>query len=61
MNPLKIEFRKDPEGGYNVSCPQIQGCHTQGDTLKEALSNIGEVISLHAQDRTDEEVESIFK
>ncbi|MFH1721629.1 MAG: type II toxin-antitoxin system HicB family antitoxin [Candidatus Altiarchaeota archaeon] len=42
---LKIIIRKDLEdGGYNVSCPAIAGCHSQGDTLVEAKENIRDAI-----------------
>lgn len=32
------------EGGYIVSCPSLPGCHSQGETLDEALENIGDAI-----------------
>ncbi len=42
---LKVVLQKDKEsGGYVVSCPALPGCHSQGDTKKEALSNIREAI-----------------
>ncbi len=42
---LKVVIRDDKEDrGYNVSCPAIPGCHSQGDTIEEALENITEAI-----------------
>jgi len=42
---FKVVLRPDLEdGGYNVSCPALAGCHTQGETVAEALSNIKEAI-----------------
>lgn len=32
------------EYGYDVSCPVLPGCHSQGDTLEEALENIKDAI-----------------
>lgn len=33
----------EPEvGGYIASCPALPGCHTEGDTFKEAMKNIQE-------------------
>ncbi len=32
------------EYGYDVHCPVLQGCHSQGDTLEEALENIKDAI-----------------
>jgi predicted RNase H-like HicB family nuclease len=33
------------EEGYSVSCPGLPGCHSQGETEKEALENIQSAIS----------------
>jgi len=33
------------DGGYVVSCLSLPGCHSQGDTLEEALANIREAIA----------------
>lgn len=42
---LNVVVKPDPEdGGYNVSCPALPGCHSQGDTIDEALENIREAI-----------------
>jgi predicted RNase H-like HicB family nuclease len=31
------------DGCYIASCPQFKGCHFYGETVGEALENIGEV------------------
>ena len=42
---FKVIIRPDLEdGGYNVSCPAIPGCHSQGETIEEALKNIRDAI-----------------
>ncbi len=33
------------EGGYVVHVPALPGCHTQGDTLEEAIANAREAIA----------------
>ena len=33
-------------GKYIASCPAIDGCYSQGDTISEALENIKEAIAL---------------
>ena len=35
------------EHGYYVYCPELPGCHSQGDTFKEAMANIKEAIELY--------------
>ena len=30
--------------GYDVSCPPLQGCHSQGETEEEAIENIRDAI-----------------
>jgi len=35
---FKVIVREDLEdGGYNVSCPTLPGCHSQGETIQEAI------------------------
>ena len=38
-------------GGYVATCPQLQGCYTQGRTYEEVLRNIRDAIRLHLEDR----------
>ena len=42
-----IERDKD---GYFASCPELQGCYSQGKTYEEALVNIKDAIELHIAD-----------
>ncbi len=32
------------EEGVSVSCPELSGCHSQGETVEEALENISDAI-----------------
>jgi len=52
--PIVIERDKD---GYFAFCPELQGCYSQGNTYEETLTNIKDAISLHLQDRIDENEE----
>lgn len=36
----------ESEEGWAVSCPDLPGCHSQGDTREDALKNIKEAIRL---------------
>ena len=37
------------EGGYSVMVPMLPGCHTQGETVAEALTNAREAIEGHLE------------
>jgi len=39
------------QDGYFATCPQLQGCYTQGETYEKALENIKDVIKLHVEDK----------
>ncbi len=42
---FKVILKPDLEdGGFNVSCPALPGCHSQGDTEEEAIENIKDAI-----------------
>ena len=41
---LEVLLQKDEDGYYAASCPAIKGCHSQGRTKREALTNIREAI-----------------
>ena len=47
---FKVVLEPDPEGGYVVCCPTVQGCYSQGDTIEQALENIREAIALCLED-----------
>ena len=40
---------KEPSGGYSVLCPSLPGCHSQGETLEDALQNVREAIELYVE------------
>lgn len=42
-------FEAQPDGGYHVSCPALPGCHSEGDTLDDAIANIREAITVYLE------------
>ncbi|BCX87660.1 antitoxin HicB family [Methylomarinovum tepidoasis] len=52
---VSIVIEKDAHG-YYAYCPELKGCHSQGDTLDEALENIKEAIALYLETLTPEEL-----
>ena len=60
MNKQRYNFSiivERDENGYFVSCPELQGCYSQGDTYEEALENIKDAIELNIEDRIAEHEE----
>ena len=48
---FKVILEPDEEsGGYVISCPSLQGCYSQGETVDEAIANIKEAILLCLED-----------
>ena len=47
------------EDGYYVYCPELEGCHTQGDTFEEAMNNIKEAIGLYLETLSSSERNSL--
>lgn len=43
---LQVLIREERDGGYSVSVPALPGCHSQGETMSEALANIREAAEL---------------
>jgi antitoxin HicB len=43
---LKVLILPEAQGGYSVSVPALPGCHSQGESLEEALANIREAADL---------------
>ena len=46
----KILLHKEPEGGYTVSVPALQGCITYGEDVEEAIAMAKDVIALYIEE-----------
>ena len=40
----RIIIEKGEDFGYVVHCPAIPGCHSQGNTMEQAIENIRDAI-----------------
>ena len=40
----RVVVEKGEDFGYVVHCPAIPGCHSQGNTIEEAIENIKDAI-----------------
>ena len=46
---LKVILEPSDEGGFTVYVPSLPGCISEGDTIEEALTNIGEALALYLE------------
>ncbi|HWL95426.1 MAG TPA: type II toxin-antitoxin system HicB family antitoxin [Phycisphaerae bacterium] len=44
-----VIFEKEADGGFHAFCPALKGCHSQGDTLDEAMDNIREAAEAYLE------------
>ncbi len=44
-----VLLEKESDGGYHAFCPILKGCHSQGDSVEEAIENITEAIELYLE------------
>ncbi len=49
-NYYTMLIERDEEGWYVGSVPSLPGCHTQGRTIDELVSNMEEAISLYDEE-----------
>ncbi|MER3513596.1 MAG: type II toxin-antitoxin system HicB family antitoxin [Chloroflexota bacterium] len=48
-----VILEREEGGGYHAFCPALKGCHTQGDTLDEALANSQEAVEVYVESRRE--------
>ena len=58
-NKLSIIIEED-ENGFFAYCPELKGCHSQGDTNDEALVNIKEAIDIYLETISSDDLQPIF-
>ena len=47
-----VVLEHESDGGYHAFCPAMPGCHSQGDTLDEAMANVKEAMELYIESLT---------
>jgi predicted RNase H-like HicB family nuclease len=51
---LRVVLEPSDEGGYTVFVPTLPGCISEGNSVKEALTNIREAIQLYLEPVDDD-------
>ena len=44
-----VILEAEEEGGYHAFCPTLPGCHSEGETVEEALRNAQEAAELYVE------------
>ncbi|MCE9631312.1 MAG: type II toxin-antitoxin system HicB family antitoxin [Planctomycetia bacterium] len=47
-----VVLEREVEGGFHAFCPALKGCHSEGDTIEEAVSNAREAIEAYLESLT---------
>lgn len=55
---FNVLYQKD-DHGYYVFCPELKGCHSQGESFEEAKQNIKEAIKLYLDTMDEEELKEL--
>ena len=53
----KTFLRKEPEGGFTVFVPALEGCITYGKTLEKAQQNAKEAVKLYLESLAEDTIE----
>lgn len=44
-----IILERELDGGFHAFCPALSGCHSQGDSLDEAIVNMREAVEAYIE------------
>ncbi|MDP2935620.1 MAG: type II toxin-antitoxin system HicB family antitoxin [Dehalococcoidia bacterium] len=54
---VPVDIEELEEGGYLATCPVLNGCHAEGETIAEAIENIQEAARLVIEFRQEQGLE----
>ena len=55
VREFNVVIIEDEDGGYIAIVPELPGCHSQGDSLDEAIKNVKEAIELYLETLSENE------
>ena len=44
-----VILEPEADGGYHAYCPALKGCHSQGDSIDEAMAHAREAIEAYLE------------
>lgn len=58
---MKVSIVIERDGsGYFAYCPELKGCHSQGDTFEDVVSNIKEAAELYLETMSKDEKQEVL-
>ena len=57
MHRFQVIIEQDEDGYYVADVPALRGCHTQGKTFEEAMTDIREVIEMCVREMREDGLE----
>jgi len=60
MNKKLSIIIEEDDYGFFAYCPELNGCHSQGESKEEAIENIKEAIDLYLETLSEDEIKPIF-
>ena len=52
MMHYTVILEREEDGGYHAFTPALKGCHSQGESVDDAITNIREAISAYLESLT---------
>ena len=59
MNLKLSAIIEQDKHGFFAYCPELKGCHTQGDSVEESLANLKEAAELYLETLSADEIKTI--
>ena len=56
---VSVIIEKD-EHGYYAYCPELEGCHSQGENFEEVVANIKEAVELYMETMQKTDIELLL-
>ncbi|MGD8778932.1 MAG: type II toxin-antitoxin system HicB family antitoxin [Ignavibacteria bacterium] len=56
---VSVIIEKD-NNGYFAYSPELEGCHSQGESFEEVVNNIKEAVELYIETMTEDEIKEVI-
>ena len=60
LHKINVIIEQDDDG-YYAYAPELEGCHSQGDSLDEVYANLREAVELYLETLTPDEIKPTLR